>query len=164
WPEAEARPGDERLRPGLVLRTHPEALPRLYFLAGGVAVVDDPVEGLLALGDASPLRAMVRVGDLPAGVDAAQHAGAGRTGGAVTVHRNQRTLLSAMVEADGPGLLILNEDPAARWHASLDGRVTPMFRVNGYQVALVVPARGQHAVRIVRPGPLTGRADARLTP
>ncbi|MBJ6982372.1 hypothetical protein [Luteimonas sp. MC1572] len=164
WPEADAQPGDEILRPGLVLRTHVDALPRLYQLVGGMAVVADPVESLLAHGQASPLRALVRAGDLPAAVDAARHAGTGRLDGEVTLHHNARTLLLATVDATGPGLLILNEDPAARWRATVDGRATPMFRVNGYQVALEIPARGRHAVRIERPGRLLGRGDALPTP
>ncbi|MBB1472857.1 hypothetical protein H5368_07415 [Luteimonas sp. MC1782] len=164
WPEADARPGDERLRPGLVLRTHPDALPRLYFLAGGMDVVDDPVTTLLAAGPVSPLRALVRAIDLPAGVDAVAHAGPGRIGGRVTLQRNAGTVLLATVDADGPGLLVLNEDPAARWRATVDGHTAPMFRVNGYQVALAIPARGRHSVRIERPGQLMGRTGASQAP
>lgn len=163
WSEADAQPGDQQLRPGLMLRTHPEALPRLYFLSGGMAVVDDPVEALLAAqDDASPLRALVRAGDLPTAIDPADHAGPGRPGGRVVLERNARTLLLATVHADAPGLLVLNEDPAARWHATLDGRPAATFRINGYQVAVEIPSRGRHAVRIERPGPLGGRTKARL--
>src|SRR5690606_384458 len=39
WPDSDARAGDQALRPGLVLRTHGEALPRLFFLSGGLHVV-----------------------------------------------------------------------------------------------------------------------------
>ncbi|MEN1940081.1 hypothetical protein WCE39_03105 [Luteimonas sp. MJ174] len=151
WPEDAARAGDEALRPGLVLRTDPQALPRLFFLSAGVDVVDSPVEALRRLGNASPLRAMVRAADLPPGFDVGSHAGPGRLDGRVTSTRNDRTLLEATVQAPGPGLLVLNEDPAARWHASLDGRPAAVFRVNGYQSAIAIPAAGSHAVRIERP-------------
>ncbi|MBJ6983464.1 hypothetical protein [Luteimonas sp. MC1750] len=156
WPDADARAGDEALRPGLVLRTHDEALPRLFFLSGGLDVVADPVEHLRQAGDASPLRAAVRSAHLPAGVDVTALAGPGRLGGAVDLRHNGRTRLEAGIEAEGPGLLILNEDPAARWRATLDGRPAPMFRVNGYQTALFIPGAGPHEVRIERPGRLFG--------
>lgn len=155
-PASAARPGDMPLRPGLVLRTHDEALSRLFLLSGGVEVVDDPVEHLRHIGDASPLRAAVRRGDLPPGADARTLAGAGRPGGHVALRRNDRTRLEATIEADGPGLLVLNEDPAARWRATLDGERTRLFRVNGYQTALYIPAAGRYEVRITRPGHLFG--------
>lgn len=158
WPEDVARPGDELLRPGLVLRTDPQALPRLFFLSSGVEVVDSPIAELRRLGSTSPLRAMVRAGDLPAGFDADAHAGNGRLDGEVTISRNDRTLLEAMVQVPGQGLLILNEDPAARWHATLDGRPVAMFRVNGYQSAIAIPGAGLHSVRIERPARLLGGA------
>lgn len=156
WPEAAAHPGDEPLRQGLVLRTHPDALPRLFFLSGGLELVADPVGYLVGLGEASPLRAVVRAEDLPAGLDPGAHAGSGRAGGDVSVSRNGRTVLEATVDAREPGLLLLNEDPAARWRATVDGRPVQVFRVNGYQAALVLPSPGRHAVRIERPGRLFG--------
>ena len=155
-PGDAARPGDVPLRPGLVLRTHEDALPRLFLLSGGLEVVDDPVEHLRRAGDASPLRAAVRSDNLPAGLDARALAGPGRPGGDVALRRNDRTRLEATIRADGPGLLVLNEDPAARWRATLDGEPAQLFRVNGYQTALYLPAAGQHEVRITRPGRLFG--------
>ena len=155
-PASAARAGDVPLRPGLVLRTHDAALPRLYFLSGGVEVVDDPVEHLRRLGVASPLRAAVGIGNLPADVDPRALAGRGRPGGTVVLQRNDRTRLEATIDARGPGLLLLNEDPAARWRATLDGERVQLFRVNGYQTALYVPAAGRYQVRITRPGRLFG--------
>ena len=156
WPQAAARPGDELLRPGLVLRTHPEALPRLFYLSGGLEVVENPVEYLRQLGDESPLRAVVGAVNLPDNLDAAGLHGLGRLTGKVDLNRNTRTILEATVETSEPGLLILNEDPAARWRATVGGQATPMFRVNGYQTALFIPAAGRHEVRIERPGRLWG--------
>lgn len=156
WPETQARPGDERLREGLVLRTHPQAVPRLSFLGGGLELAEDPVAHLLALGDASPLRAVVRPSELPAGIDPAAYAGPGRTGGAVTLLRNARTVLEASVDVHEPGLLLLNEDPAARWRATVDGRPVPVFRANGFQAALAITSPGRHVVRIERPARLSG--------
>ncbi|NLA67758.1 MAG: hypothetical protein GX856_05855 [Gammaproteobacteria bacterium] len=155
WPEEHAAPGDEALRPGLFLRTHPEALPRL-FLASGVDVVDSPVDALLGA-TAVPRRAFARREDLPPGVDAGSGAGPADAGGEVHLRRNDRTLLEATVEVDGPAVLVLNEDPGARWRATLDGRAVPVFRVNGYQAALALPARGRHEVRIERPARPFGR-------
>ena len=156
WPTADARAGDEPLRPGLVLRTHEDALPRLYLLGGGLELSEDPVGYLRGLGTASPLRAVVRPVNLPPGFDAATLAGEGRLAGTVTVHRNARTRIEALVETGAPGLLVLNEDPAARWRATVDGRRVRMFRVNGYQTALLIPGPGRYEVRIQRPGPLLG--------
>lgn len=158
-PAAAARPGDEPLRSGLVLRTEAAALPRLFLLQGGLELVDDPVASLLASADASPLRALARAQDLPAGLDAGAFAGPGQAARGMTVQRNGRTLLLADVDAAGPALVLLNEDPAARWRATVDGRPAPVFRVNGYQAAVALPAAGRYRVRIERPGRLLPRWD-----
>src|SRR5690606_15869194 len=104
WPDGATQPGDERLREGLWLRTHADALPRLFLLSGGLEVVEDPVEHLRALdhAGASPLRAVVHARDLPRELDPRTHAGEGRLESGLVVDRNQRSLLQATVDASGP--------------------------------------------------------------
>ena len=160
WPEADAGPGDLALRPGLVLRTHSAALPRLFAIRGGLQLSNDPVATLIELGDDTPLRAVAAPGDLPSGLDATAFAGSGSRAHCITMLRNARTLLEATLDCDAPVLLVLNEDPAARWQATLDGAPVPTFRVNGYQAAIAVMAGGRHDLRIERPARLFRRGPA----
>lgn len=160
WPEADALPGDAPLREGLVLRTHPDALPRLFALHGGLQASDDPVAELLAVGAGSPLRAVVDPADLPAGVERAMFEGEATRAECIDLRRNDRTALDATVNCPRPVLVLLNEDPAARWQATLDGTPVPVFRVNGYQVAIAIDAPGPHALRIERPAHLFRRGGA----
>lgn len=155
-PSTAARSGDIVLRPGLALRTDPAALPRLFFIGGGLRVVDDPVAALRALNDPSPLRALVAARDLPAGFDIAPFASAPPALSTPAPIENRRTRLRATLINDRPGLLILNEDPEARWRARIDGKAVPAIRVNGFQTAFAVPNAGRHMVEIERPGRLFG--------
>lgn len=155
--DAAARPGDRRLRAGLWLRTDPAALPRLFFIGGGLRVVEDPVEVLRTSQGASPAHALVTRKDVPEALDVEAYA---RGVSAVILPRvsgNRRTRLRATFESDGAGLLVLNEDPDARWRARIDGKPVAAFRINGFQTAFAVGAAGRHEVEIVRPGPLFGR-------
>lgn len=159
WPEADARPGDAPLRPGLVLRTDPAALPRVFALAGGLETSVDPVATLLASDARSPLRAVVQPTALPPGVDAGDFGGPARLADCLVVERAARTAVEVRLDCPHPVLLVLNEDPAARWRATVDGTAAPVFAVNGYQAAVAIRAPGPHAVRIARPARLGGRGD-----
>lgn len=151
-PGDDTADGDTRLRPGLALRTDPSALPRLYFLAGGIAVVADPARAWRDAPGTSPLRALLTADALPAGL------ATGGTGtlGTLEVEASRRTRLVATVDATRPGLVILNEDPRGRWRATVDGRPAAMFPVNGYQTAVAVTAPGRHRITITRPARLSG--------
>lgn len=155
-PSTAARSGDIILRPGLALRTDPAALPRLFFAGGGTRVVEDPASALRTLDDPSPLHVLVAARDLPAGFDVAPFASGTPMLAAPALSENRRTRLRATLVNDRPGLLILNEDPDARWYARIDGKTVPAIRVNGFQTAFAVPAAGRHVVEIERPGRLFG--------
>ena len=75
----------------------------------------------------------------------------------MVVDDGRRTVIAATLDCPAPVLVVLNEDPAARWHAMLDDTPVPMFRVNGYQVAIAVDTPGHHALRIERPARLLHR-------
>jgi hypothetical protein len=153
---AASAPGDVALRPGLALRTDAAALPRLFFVGGGLRVVDDPVAALRALDDPSPLHAFAARRDLPAGFDVATFAYGAPLLSTPALAENRRTRLRAVLASDRPGLLVLNEDPEARWHARIDGEEVTAFRINGFQTAFAIPAPGRHVVEIERPGRLFG--------
>ena len=153
-PDTAAKPGDRRLRPGLWLRTNPAALPRLFFVGGGLRVVENPVETLRAAGNANPVQALVARRDLPKALDVDLY---GQGVPAIAMPRlseNRRTRLRATLDSDRPGLLVLNEDPDARWQARIDGKPAIAFRINGFQTAFAIPGAGHHVVEIGRPGRL----------
>jgi hypothetical protein len=152
-----ARPGDRRLRAGLWLRTDPAALPRLFFVGGGMRVVDDVVASLLADKAHGAVRVVAAAKDLPDGFDVQLHSRGVPTVADVSVSESRRTRLRATVDSDSAGLLVLNEDPGARWQASIDGKPAPTFRVNGFQTAVAIPRAGRHVIEIARPGRLFER-------
>lgn len=155
-PSAAAQPGDRRLDAHLSLRTHAGALPRLFFIGGGLRVVDDPVAALRALTDADPVHAFVARDDLPAGFGVDAYATGAPTLAMPNVAENRRTHLRATLDNHRPGLLVLNEDPEARWRARIDGKPVAGFRVNGFQTAFAIADAGRHTVEIERPGRLFG--------
>jgi hypothetical protein len=67
----------------------------------------------------------------------------GRTTREVLSPRAERYL----VEADGPGLLVMRDSFARGWRAEVDGRGAPVLRANGKHRAVPVPA-GRHEVRL----------------
>ena len=153
-PEASMVHGDRLLRPGLALRTDPSALPRPFLVEGGLAVAGHPVAVLLDARDAAPLRVVARAADLPPGLDRAAHATGEPRRAHVALGVNTRTRLVATVDSEGPSVLVLNEDPRARWRATVDGLPAPVFPVNGFQAGVALGARGRHEVVIERPGRL----------
>jgi hypothetical protein len=155
--DAAARPGDLGLRAGLWVRTDPAALPRLFFVGGGLRVVDDPVEALRTSHETTPERALVAPGDLPDTLDVEAYARGTPHLVLPLLSENRRTRLHARFESARAGLLILNEDPGARWQARIDGKPADAFRINGFQTAFAVGTAGRHEVEIVRPGRLFER-------
>lgn len=155
--DAVARPGDLGLRPGLWLRTDPAALPRLFFVGGGLRVVDDPVEALRTSRETAPAHALVAPDDVPDTLDVEAYARGMPRVALPRMSENRRTRLRATFESDHAGLLILNEDPGARWQARIDGKPVDAFRINGFQTAFAVGTAGHHEVEIVRPGRLFER-------
>ena len=155
---AAARPGDLGLRAGLWLRTDPAALPRLFFVGGGLRVVDDPVEALRTSRETAQARALVAPDDVPDTLDVEAYARGTPRVVLPRMSENRRTRLRATFESDHAGLLILNEDPGARWRARIDGEPVDAFRINGFQTAFAVGTAGRHEVEIARPGRLLGSA------
>lgn len=153
-PEASAAPGDRVLRPGLALRTDEAALPRLFQVTGGARVVADPAAVLAAGGAGMATPVLVAADDLPEGLDIASFAQGVAAVATPAVVENRRTRLRAIVDVAAPSLLVLNEDPDARWCARVDGMLLPAFRVNGFQTAFALAAPGRHAVVIERPARL----------
>ena len=58
------------------------------------------------------------------------------------------------VDADAPGVLVINEIYAAGWNAYLDGERTAMVRANGAFRAVVVPAGSSKVVLRYEPASL----------
>jgi hypothetical protein len=155
--DAAARPGDLGLRAGLWVRTDPAALPRLFFVGGGLRVVNDPVEALRTSRETTPAHALVAPDDVSDTLDFEAYARGMPHVILPRMSENRRTRLHATFESDRAGLLILNEDPDARWQARVDGKPVDAFRINGFQTAFAVGAAGRHEVEIVRPGRLFER-------
>ncbi|MEP6633187.1 MAG: hypothetical protein ABJA62_03175 [Luteimonas sp.] len=151
-PKTAARSGDWPLDAQFVVRTDASALPRLFFVRGGMQIMEDPVAALRALQDGDPLHIFVAPTDIPRSLDAAKYKSGTPRASTPALSKNDRTQLHAALFTDGPGLLVLNEDPAARWRATVDGQEVLAFRINGFQTAFAIANAGRHDVVIERPG------------
>lgn len=148
--------GDVRqLRPGLALHVDANALPRLFALEGAPCVVEDPIDTLRGLAPRDLPVVFARAADLPVAPRGGPTCPGHRLPrGEVVLHAAARTTLRASVVVRRPAVLVLNEDPGARWRVRVDGREVPAFPVNGYQTGVLLPAAGRHDVEISRPGHL----------
>lgn len=153
-PAGDAVEGDRRINPRIAVRTNPAALPRLFFAQGDIRAVVAPVDALLGEPAAVPVAMYARAEDLPELLDPRViGTGAVRTT-APTLLMNRTVRVRAVLVADGPGLVVLNEDPDARWTFRLNGERVAGFRINGFQTAALVPAAGTYDIDISRPSHL----------
>jgi hypothetical protein len=116
-----------------------------------VKVVGSPVDALLNIKDDGSWHFFVRQKDLPAKFDLSPY-----SAGDVAVHvpdvsRSSPVDSKATLISNGSGLLVLNEDPAGRWLATIDGKTVKPFRINGFQTAFPVIGAGLHEFEIKRP-------------
>jgi hypothetical protein len=142
---------DVPIDPKISLRTNPHALPRLFFVQGGVQVVDSPVDALLNAKEDGAWHFFVRLKDLPAGFDLSPYASGDASVYFPEVSRSSTVDTEASIVSHGSGLLVLNEDPAGRWRATIDGKIVNPFRINGFQTAFPVIRAGRHEFVIARP-------------
>ena len=153
-PDKERVAGDARIDDTVSLRLNQDAFPRLFFMRGGVQMVESPVDALLGVPDDGVAHVFVARADLPSGIDLAPYQSAGSTPVVPDVMDNDAVHVKAILDAKGSGLLVLNEDMAGRWRMTIDGkRVTP-FRVNGFQTAFLLNGAGRHTIEVSRPGPV----------
>lgn len=153
-PRQPIRNDDIRIDDKISLRVNPQALPRLFFVQGGIQVVKSPVDALLATPDDGVVRIFAAQEDLPSGIDLSQRESGEPTQTVAHMLDNGAVQLRAQLDTKGSGVLVLNEDIAGRWRATIDGQPVAPFRVNGYQTAFHLEGGGTHTVEISRPGRL----------
>ncbi|GAB2555936.1 hypothetical protein [Rhodanobacter koreensis] len=146
--------GDVPIDASISLHTNPHALPRLFFVQGGVKAVDSPVDALLNVKNDGAWHFFVRLGDLPAGFDLSPYASGNASVYFPEVSRSSAVDTEASMVSNGSGLLVLNEDPAGRWRGTIDGKIVKPFRINGFQTAFPVTGAGRHQFVITRPAHL----------
>lgn len=153
-PSQPSRDDDIKIDDKVSLRVNLHALPRLFFVQGGIEVVKSPVDTLLGAPDSKVPQIYVTPKDLPLGIDPAQQAATSPKLVIPHLLVNGATELRGLLETQGSGVLVLNEDIAGRWRATIDGRRVDPFRVNGFQTAFLVNGAGMHTIEISRPGAL----------
>ncbi|HEV2538428.1 MAG TPA: hypothetical protein VGU03_01865 [Frateuria sp.] len=144
--------GDIRIDDKISLRVNQHALPRLFFVQGGVQVVKSPVDALMGAPAGGIVRVYVAKEDLPSGFEPGEYPSDRATLTVPTLLEDGPVRVHAIVETRGSGLLVLNEDIAGRWRATIDGKRVKSFRVNGFQTAFVLSGVGLHTIEISRPG------------
>jgi len=144
--------GDIKINNKIALRLNRHALPRLFFVRGGVQLVKSPVDALLGIPDDGAVHVFVAQRDLPPGVDLGVYMSASAAPVVPTLLHNGGVQVRAILDTKGSGLLVLNEDMTGRWRATIDGRRTMPFRVNGFQTAFLMNGAGLHTIEISRPG------------
>jgi hypothetical protein len=145
------QPGDIAIDPAISLHVNAQALPRLFFVQGGMQITASPVEALLAIKDDSPLHFFVEAKDIPPHLDFSPYTKGDSVISLPVVSDSSPVAVKASLLVKGAGLLVLNEDPAGRWNATIDGRVVTPIRINGFQTAFPVLEAGQHDFEITRP-------------
>lgn len=143
--------GDMPIDDKISLHIDPHALPRLFFVQGGVKVVASPIDVLLQVtgDDVAPF--FVAPKDLPAGIDFSLYERGAAAVEPVQVGVGDAVDIKGSFVTNEAVLLILNEDPAGRWRAVIDGKPVESFRINGFQTAFPVTGSGRHVVEIRRP-------------
>ena len=150
-PNRDRVAGDVPIDDKVSLHIDPHALPRLFFVRGGVKVVVSPIDALLQVNANDVAPVIVAQKDLPAGINFSPYVRGEATVQPVTVSFGNSVDIKGSFVSNGAALLILSEDPAARWRGVIDGRPVKSFRINGFQTAFPVMGAGQHTVEIRRP-------------
>lgn len=143
--------GDIKIDRKVSLRLNQRALPRLFFVQGGLQLVESPVDALLGISDDGVMHVFVLPNDLPLGVDLRPYMLVSSTTTLPCLLDNGPVHMKARLETKGSGLLVLNEDMAGRWSATIDGKRVMPFRVNGFQTAFLMTGEGLHTIEISRP-------------
>ena len=150
-PSQESQPSDVSIDQNLSLRINARALPRIFFVQGGVKVVKSPIDALLNVSNPGTWHFFVASHDLPRGLDFSPYAAGDPTIVRPDITENTPVTIRVSLLSNEPGLLVLNEDPAARWRATLDGTPVKPIRINGFQTAFPVAQAGHHQLEIERP-------------
>jgi hypothetical protein len=143
---------DIRIDDKISLQVNQRALPRLFFVQGGVQVVESPVDALMGAPAGGMVHVYVAREDLPSGFEPGEYPSDSTTLMVPTLLENGSVHVQAIVETRGSGLLVLNEDMAGRWRATIDGKQVRSFRVNGFQTAFLLSGAGLHMIEVSRPG------------
>lgn len=147
----ERAPGDLHAEGDIFLHVNDRALPRVFFVQGGVKVVNSPVDALLAVSGDSPLPFFVASRDVSKQASFAPYTTGPATISFPSVTKNNSVRVSATLASARGGLLVLNEDPAGRWRATVDGQRAVPIPINGFQTAFLITGPGYHQVEIERP-------------
>jgi len=150
-PSSKSLPSDISIDRDVSVRTNIRALPRVFFVQGGAKIVDSPIESLLNASSLDTWSFFVAQIDLPRNFDFSSYGKGNPTLIFPDVEKDTPVDIRVSLRSGAPGLLVLNEDPAARWRARLDGKSVEPIRINGFQTAFPVATAGQHQLEIRRP-------------
>lgn len=131
------------------------ALPRVFLALGGLQLVPSPAAALQGVSGDKVEHIYAKPQDMKRlGVEAGALGANAFDPVAVFLTRNTPVMIEAVIQTDGAGLLVLNEDADGRWYAVVDGEVQRGVSVNGFQTAFAVRGAGKHSVIIRRPSTL----------
>ena len=150
-PHQDSHAGDIVIDKAVSVHTNEHVLPRLFFVQGGVKIVESPVDALLGTSDDSTWHFYIAPTDLPPRLDFSPYTFGNSVVTIPDVSANSPVEIKASLVSEGAGLLVLNEDPAGRWEATVDGIVASPIRINGFQTAFPVTNAGRHEFDIKRP-------------
>jgi hypothetical protein len=150
-PSQDSQTGDIAIDKAVSVHTNEHALPRLFFVQGGIKIVESPVDALLSTRDDNLWHFYVARNDLPSRLDFSAYTVGSCAVTVPNVSVNSPVDIQASLTSGGSGLLVLNEDPSGRWKATVDGKVVTPIRVNGFQTAFPVTSAGEHEFEIKRP-------------
>lgn len=150
-PDEMKSAGDLALGDGLSVRVDPAALPRVFLVEGGLALVDSPIDALLSAPAPQGLRFYARRRDLPEGADPAALTRGSPRIVAVRLLEDTPTRLRVTGAARPGSVLVLNEDPGARWSGRIAGEDVEAFPVNGFQTGFLLARGGSFTLEIRRP-------------
>lgn len=150
-PSQDRVAGDVPIDDKVSLHINSQALPWLFFVQGGVKIVASPIDALLQVKGEGSRPFFVAPRDVPGDIDFATYARGDAVVQPVNVDSGNAVDIKGSFVSMANVLLVLNEDPAGRWHAMIDGKPVKPFRINGFQTAFPVTGTGRHTVEIRRP-------------
>lgn len=140
---------------GAAVQVDAGALPRLFVVDAGIRIVPSAIAAVIAMPQDSAPAIHVSASELTRkGVSLGGVPGGSLRYRGLAPVSSDAVRTEAVVRTDGSALLVLNEDPGARWRATIGGQWSPALRVNGFQTGFLIPAAGEHVVVIRRPATL----------
>ena len=153
-PSNQSHPADAPIDQHVSLRINTGALPRLFFVQGGLKVVNSPINSLINANTPDGKVFFMSPRDVPRHFDLSPYTAGEPAIILPDAIKNTPVDVHASLHTTAPGLFVLNEDPAAHWRAILDGKSIAPIRINGFQTAFPIAQAGQHQLEIWRPSHL----------